>query len=276
MKKVLLIDGDQFLFKACVAVEKEILWDDQNHVLYSNVNEAWGVLTDMLTRIFERFKTEEHALTFSTAPNFRMDIDPTYKNNRVTRKPLCYVTLREKLEGSYNCVGMPGLEADDVMGILATKPGSKARRIIVSQDKDMRTIPATVWNGKDLTHVTEAEADRFHLYQALIGDTSDGYPGCPGVGPVAAEELLTEPYIWESYEHVMKSGPRKGEMEVRWKKGTAASAWDAVVSSYVKAGLTAEHALTQARLARILRWSDWNTETKSPILWTPKSNEELQ
>lgn len=270
MKKVLLIDGDQFLFKACVAVEKEILWDDQNHVLYSNVNEAWGVLTDMLTRIFERFKTEEHALTFSTAPNFRMDIDPTYKNNRVTRKPLCYVTLREKLEAHYNCVGMPGLEADDVMGILATKPGSKnVRRIIVSQDKDMRTIPATVWNGKDLVHVTEAEADRFHLYQALIGDTSDGYPGCPGVGPVAAEELLTEPFVWEAYEHTMKSGPRKGEAEGRWKKGPAASTWEAVVSSYIKAGLTADHALTQARLARILRWSDWNTETKEPILWTP-------
>ena len=273
MKRQLLIDGDQFVFKACVAIEKEILWDDQNHVLYSNANEAWANLTGMLQRIFDRFRTEDHALTFSSTPNFRLGIEPTYKNNRVTRKPLCYAAMREKVEAAYNCVSMPGLEADDVMGILATKPHTAGvRRIIVSIDKDMRTIPATIWNGKDLLHIKEAEADRFYLYQTLIGDTTDGFAGCPGVGPVAAEALLTEPYVWEAYEHTLKSGVRKGDVEQRWRKGPAASPWEAVVSTYAKAGLSEEHALTQARLARILRWSDWNTETKTPVLWKPDAS----
>lgn len=269
--KVLLIDGDQFVFRAAVAVERETLWDDQNHVLYSNANEAWDVLVGMLDRIFERFETREHALTFSSSPGFRMDVDPTYKSNRVLRKPLCYALLREKVEAHYNCLAMPGLEADDVMGILATKPG-RSTRIIVSQDKDMRNIPAQVWNGKDMYHVTQDEADRFHLYQTLIGDTSDGYPGCPGVGAVAATEFLEAPFVLESYQHELKSGKRKGEFETRWQKTPVDNAdmWKGVVSFYEKAGLTEADALKQARLARILRWSDWDTKEKTPILWTPK------
>jgi DNA polymerase-1 len=42
-----------------------------------------------------------------------------------------------------------------------------------------------------------------------------------------------------------------------------------VVSLYAKAGLTEADALRQARLARILRWTDWDNKKKEPILWTP-------
>jgi hypothetical protein len=42
---------------------------------------------------------------------------PTYKNNRAnSRKPLCYVQLREDVEKDYICKSFPTLEADDVMG----------------------------------------------------------------------------------------------------------------------------------------------------------------
>jgi 5'-3' exonuclease len=244
-KRVLLIDGDQFLFKASIAVEKETKWDDQNHVLYSNSNEAWDVLVGMLDRIFERFETKEHALTFSAPPNFRFDVWPDYKGARDPRKPLCYATLREKVEGEYNCVAMEGLEADDVMGILATKPG-KTQRIIISQDKDMRTIPTTVWNGKETYNISQAEADYFHMYQTLIGDTSDGYKGCPGIGPKKAEAML-------QFSDLQEHRPL----------------WPRVLEAYTKAGLTEADALTQARLARILRWSDWDAKERKPILWTP-------
>lgn len=271
-KRVLLIDGDQFVFKAAVAVEEEVRWDDQNHVLFSNYNKAWENLTGMLDRIFERFETNEHALCFSTdssKPNFRYGVWADYKGKRSPRKPLCYARMIESVQSEYNCVSMPGLEADDVMGILATKPG-KTQRVIVSQDKDMRTIPTHVWNGKDDYHVTPEEADRFHMYQTLIGDTSDGYPGCPGVGDVSATAFLDAPYILEAYAHILKSGPRKGLEEIRWAQVPTDNMWEGVVSHYLKAGLTEADALVQARLARILRWSDWNGETKEPILWSPK------
>jgi DNA polymerase-1 len=255
MKRLLLIDGDEFLFRACAAVEKEVKFNvilgevDWNeppiHVLGSNPVEARQVLDEMLDRIFTRFETKEHLLCFSSPPNFRYTVDPTYKNNRAnSRKPLCYVELREQVEADFKCKALPGLEADDVMGIIATTPAIQKRNpIIVSQDKDMQTIPTSVWRQGELVNVTEDQADYYHMFQTLVGDTSDGYKGCPGVGKVKAEKLLT---IHPDFM------------------------WERVVAAYEKAGLTEQDALTQARLARILRFSDWDNETKQPILWSPK------
>jgi 5'-3' exonuclease len=245
MKKLLLIDGDEFIFRGTAAVEHESRWDDQNHTLHANENKAWDTITGMIERIFERFDTTDHVLCFSQAPNFRFGIDPTYKNNRAaSRKPLCYGIMREKCDEVYKTKSMAGLEADDVMGILATKPG-KSQKIIVSQDKDMKTIPTTVWTGKDLLHILEDEADYWHMYQTLIGDTSDGYKGCPGIGPKKAEKLLAD------------------------AKANDVTAWTVVKAQFDKANLTEADALVQARLARILRWEDWDSEKKEPILWTP-------
>lgn len=247
MSKLLLIDGDEFIFRATAAVEHETRWDDQNHVLFSNENKAWDTLTGMLDRIFDRFDTKEHVLCFSAPPNFRFTVDPTYKNNRASsRKPLCYALMREKVEEHYKCKAQVGLEADDVMGMLATQP-TKRQKIIVSQDKDMKTIPTTIWNGKDLTTYTTVEADYWHMYQTLVGDTSDGYKGCPGVGKVKAEKLLND-CINEAGVHLM---------------------WTVVKAQFEAKELTEADALTQARLARILRWSDWDQDKKEPILWTP-------
>jgi DNA polymerase-1 len=262
MKRLLLIDGDEFLFRACAAVEKEVKFNvilgevDWNeppiHVLGSNPVQAREVLDEMLDRIFERFETREHVMCFSAPPNFRYTVDPTYKNNRAnSRKPLCYVDLREQVEADFNCKALPGLEADDVMGIIATTPAIQKRNpIIVSQDKDMQTIPTSVWRQGELVNVTEEMADYYHMFQTLVGDTSDGYKGCPGVGKVKAESQLkaAQAYIAEA--------------------GTG-SLWDAVKRLYEKAGLTEQDALTQARLARILRRSDWDDVKKAPILWSP-------
>jgi 5'-3' exonuclease len=254
VKPLVLIDGDQFVFKATVALEKEVRWDDQNHVLYSNVEECWDNLKGMLERVLERFNSREHALCFSADPNFRKAIDPDYKGHRSPRKPLCYAAMLERVKTDYRVVAMPGLEADDVMGILATKPGNAERATIVSQDKDMKSIPVTVWDGKDLVKITAPEANYWHLYQTLIGDTSDGYKGCPGTGPVKAKAIL-------------EGWPTAG---INGDQGTPREAWAAVVEAYTKAGLTEADALTQARLARILRWSDWDGAKKEPILWSPK------
>jgi 5'-3' exonuclease len=261
LKRLLLIDGDEFLFRACAAVEKEVKFNvilgevDWNeppiHVLGSNPEQAREVLDEMLNRIFERFETREHLLCFSSPPNFRYTVDPTYKNNRAnSRKPLCYVDLREQVEADFKCKALPGLEADDVMGIIATTPAiAKRNPIIVSQDKDMQTIPTSVWRQGELVNVTEDQADYYHMFQTLVGDTSDGYRGCPGVGKVKAEKLLMSP---------------NGVQPLY-----VAAMWPIVVAQFEKAKLTEQDALTQARLARILRYSDWDNEKKEPILWSP-------
>jgi DNA polymerase-1 len=250
----LLIDGDEFLFKACAAMEQEIRWDDQNHVLYANEEMCWDNLLGMIRRIEERFDSKDVLLCFSQTgpdtPNFRLGIDPTYKaHRRDARKPLCYAALRERVEGAYKVQTFPHLEADDVMGILGTKPGSKT--IIVSQDKDMKGLPATVWDGKDIHVIHPSQAEYFHMYQTLVGDAADGYKGCPGVGRVKAERLL----------NAAQDEPRH--------RGDDINYWSAVVAAYEKADLTEADALVQARLSRILRWTDWDREKKEPILWTP-------
>ena len=75
-KKLLLIDGDEMLFKATAAVEHETKWnvvlDDVDwreppiHVLTSHPGKARQVFDEMIERFFERFETREHFLCLST------------------------------------------------------------------------------------------------------------------------------------------------------------------------------------------------------------------
>ncbi len=251
-RTILLIDGDQYLHRACAAVEQETRWDDENHLLWSNCVEAWEVVEGSIDKVLSHFDEKDHVICLSETgtKDFRKDlVDANYKAHRVgSRKPLCFYDLKRKLIAERNCRYVEGLEADDVMGILATKPGPD-NKIIISRDKDMKTIPAKVWTGDSFYNVTQEEADYQHLYQTLVGDAVDGYKGCPGVGPKTAEKLLLEAACQGDYLDRQR--------------------WSAVRKAYEKAGLTEADALRNARLARILRWSDWNSERKEPILWTP-------
>lgn len=250
-KPTLLIDGDLILHRAGSAVETEVRWDDENHVLFSNEEDAWDIVQRGLDTLVRRFEGADYIVCLSQSPNFRLTVDPTYKGNRAkTRKPTCYPAVKKRLEETVRCVSFPGLEADDVMGIFATRDSNT---IICSEDKDMQTIPCKLYAKGEMRVISEEEADRWHMYQTLIGDTSDGYKGCPGIGPKKAEALIQEAINAEAH-----------------KCGTMTHCvWPTVVATFEKAGLTEADALTQARLARILRSSDWDADAKQPILWTP-------
>lgn len=242
---VLLIDGDEYLYKACAALEVEVQWDAQNHVLSCNAEEAWDVFCGSLEKVIGELDATKAFLAFTGTGNFRRDIYPAYKAKR-GRKPLCYGTLFERAHETFKCLHVDGLEADDILGIWATS-GRFKNAIIVSADKDMQTLPATIWREGNVIKQSPEQADAFWLFQTLTGDTADGYPGCPGVGKVKAEKLIAEFH---------------GEQGFYFKE-----AWDAVVKTYEAAGLTAEDAVLQAQLARILRNTDYvNKEVK---LWQP-------
>lgn len=252
---LLLIDGDEVVYRIAAALEHEVQWDEQNWVLYSNADAVFDEVKAHMGRLFERFGTERHVLAFTGSGNFRkVLVDPTYKNNRAgKRKPLCYGTVRERCDLSFHTMVRPGLEADDVLGILATKPGA-GRKIICGQDKDFKTVPAEVWNGKDL--LRSYEADRFHMLQTLCGDAADGYKGCPGIGPAKAVKILADENGYDLHEY-----------EDTWPK---------VVKAFYDADYGYDYALSQARLARILRWEDWDQEKQEPILWTPPPSPDCQ
>jgi DNA polymerase-1 len=79
--------------------------------------------------------------------------------------------------------------------------------------------------------------------QALTGDQTDGYQGCPGVGPVKAEKILSKVKDGKYYE--------------------------AVRDTFIQAGYTEEDAIRNIRLATILTSDLWNPAAKAPILFTP-------
>ena len=108
------------------------------------------------------------------AGNFRKQIDPSYKSNRrKTRKPVGYVAFCDWVRETYATVSKPMTEADDIMGIIATKPGNQGKVTIVSDDKDMKTIPGRLYRpmSDELIEVSEADADRYFLTQVLTGDS---------------------------------------------------------------------------------------------------------
>src|SRR5690606_12264806 len=62
-------------------------------------------------------------------------------------------------------------------------------KVIVSEDKDLHTVPGLHFNpAKDskVRYVSTLDADRLFLYQTLVGDPVDGYPGAPRIGPKSA------------------------------------------------------------------------------------------
>ena len=112
----------------------------------------------------------------------------------------------------------------------------------------MKTVPSTIWfmQGDDYTQINEEDADYNHMMQTLTGDSTDGYSGCPSVGRITADKILKE------------------------HKGNKSAMWEAVLKRYKMNKLDKKYALLQARLARIIRASDYNFERRRPRLWLPQ------
>jgi len=239
----LLIDSDILLYQSAFAVEKEVRWDDDIITLHTDANELISALDRSLETIQANLGGDI-ILAMTHSRNFRKTLYPAYKANRTSRKPLGFHTGREYLAATYQTYERPWLEADDCLGILAGLHGSDC--IVVSADKDLLQIPGlhASMEGATVTRVTPEDGEAMFWKQALTGDATDNYPGCPGIGPVKAWSILKD----------LK---------------TTEERWAAVVATYRKHGLSEEYALTQARLAKILTPDLYNFETKEAILWNP-------
>ena len=243
--RTLLVDADFVLHRACVVASEEIRWTDDVHTIHVNVQQAKDKIQADIKRAMDETECDAFIVCLSCpgAENWRYKVLPTYKNNRAeTLKPPGFYAVRDWLKDLGLTYERPTLEADDVMGILATHPKAvEGEKVIYSRDKDMKTIPGTLWNEVSLMTISEAEADLWHLKQALMGDKTDGYDGCPGIGPVTAEKLL---------------------------RG-ASDPWAVIVQQYAKKGISADVALQMARVARICRATDYDMRQKEVILWNP-------
>lgn len=240
----LLIDADLLLYSACSACEYDVKWDDTLHTLHLEEGDVKDFITMRVDYWRDLAGDQDVVMCLSDYPSFRYTLLPHYKANRIgKRKPLGMQDIRWWLQQEYPCRLIAGLEADDVMGILATND-SHSNPVIVSIDKDMRTVPCSLLAKDMVETVTQAEADRAWMRQTLTGDSTDNYPGLKGVGPVKAEKILGDAI-------------------------TLIDLWTRVVQAYQKGGLTWQDALLNARMARILRHGDYDFDQSVVRLWEP-------
>ena len=238
---MLLIDSDFLAYKAAQACEIGIDFGEDVIIAQSQFSEVLKVFHNELNKVTKAMMEDDFILYFSSTKNFRKKIYPDYKGHRMKRKPLGYKRLVNYCRENHNFKLIEGLEADDTIGIEATRFADPSN-IIVSPDKDMRQIPSTLWNlTDDVTEINKEDGDKWHLIQSLSGDPTDGYSGCPGIGVKRATELLD-----------------KNENK-----------WEAVCKAYRDRGLSDDDALLNARLAKILQKEDFDHDRNQPILWTP-------
>ena len=238
----ILCDADFIVYKACAAAETEVDFGDDVILVTSNFSDAYNATKRELTKLENKFGAfSSLILFFSDSTNFRKKILPDYKGHRNRKKPCGYKRVINALRKEYKVIMKPTLEADDSMGIYATKyPGN----IIASPDKDMRQIPGQLYNFDETFTVSKEDGARWHLIQSISGDQTDGYGGVSGIGVKRAETLFKE-------------------------KGYS---WKTVVEAFKDKGQTEEDALVNARLARILTVDDYDFKTKRPKLWSPSSD----
>ena len=247
MTRSLLVDADMLLFTAVKLCEVEIEWMPDVITTHLPLREVSLLFDEMLDNKKKQSEADEEILCWTSPDNFRLEVDPTYKGNRRATnhrlKPVGFKEARRRMESKYNSECWYRLEADDVLGILQTRDLGKDT-VIWSGDKDLNQIPGLhLDNDGTVKTINEPEADVFFYRQILIGDAVDGFGGCPSIGPKTAEKLIP------------------------LKDFTPASAWRTVVKNYKKKGLSEQQALVQARLARILRSTEYNYDDID--LWTP-------
>jgi DNA polymerase-1 len=246
----LLVDGDILLYRTTSSCEVEIDWGEDFWTLTSDIHEVRSALDHQLNKLKEDSNCDDVTICLTSKSNFRKQLNPSYKDNRSdVRKPLAFSEAKSYLKDHYNTQESYWLEADDLMGILSTQDPDN--RCIVSEDKDLMTIPGWHWSfeSKEMYTSHPDEANRYFFKQALTGDKTDGYAGCPGIGPVKADRLLD-------------AADQEGVS--RWKK---------VLDAYDKAGYDEAHALMQCRMAYILQKEQWNGLDKYPELWYPDDYE---
>jgi DNA polymerase-1 len=240
-----LIDADIVAFKASASTERPIDWGDGMWTLHAFEHEGIEYIHSYLHKIVNTLGDGEFSLFLTDPENWRKEVLPSYKSNRKgQRKPLTLQPLRQYMLDNMRAVMVPSMEADDLLGITAT---NETDCVIVSEDKDLATIPCQLFNpAKDeaVRTISEFDADYLHMKQTLTGDPVDGYAGLAGCGDKTAEKIL------DGCETVKEM-------------------WAAVVQAYSKKKLSEEVALTQARVARICRASDFDFNTGKVILWKP-------
>ncbi len=218
-EKLVLIDGHSIINRAFYGVP------DLTNASGVHTGAVYGFL-NIFFKLLDEEKPDYVVVAFDEhAKTFRHEVYAEYKG---TRKPMPeelrqQVPLLRRVLDSMNveCISVPGLEADDIMGTLAKKSQAMGMKVsLVSGDRDLLQIadeniliriPKTKSGKTTIEDYTPQRVEEefgvspadFIQLKALMGDSSDNIPGVPKIGPKTASELMkTYGSIDGIYEHL--------------------------------------------------------------------------
>ncbi|MDP9100770.1 MAG: 5'-3' exonuclease [Actinomycetota bacterium] len=226
--RLILLDAPSLWYRAFHGVPESVTAPDG-----SPVNAVRGYL-DLLARIIKDTRPTRlvAAVDLDWRPAFRVAAVPSYKLHRTTEggaeaEPPALagqvaVILEVQEAIGLACVGVPGYEADDVLGTLATRATGPTD--VVTGDRDLFQLvrddaPVRVlYTVEKLRPYDEAAVTaRYGIpgrayadFAVLRGDPSDGLPGVKGVGEKTAAALVSRFGSVEALLEAVDSGVPDG------------------------------------------------------------------
>ena len=216
MSKLLILDGNSVLHRAYYALPD---WRNRSGEATAGV---YGFLS-MLLKAIEELKPTHAAVVFDCPePTFRHTMYVGYQTNREKDRQISEDIWGQvdKLKIVLEKMGVPvyaipSFEADDVIGTLAKQ--CKKEVIIITGDRDLMQLVndrvKLYMPQKGLSDGQIIDRDRVREklgvwpeqvvdYKALVGDSSDNYPGVTGIGPKTAIDLISN---YSNYSNIFKN-----------------------------------------------------------------------
>ncbi len=219
MKKIVLVDGNNLLFRSyfATAYTGNIMKNSKGFP----TNALYGFI-NMINKIVEEEKPEYMAVAFDIGTNFRKQKYSFYKEGR-NKTPEELIMQMPKAREVLDAMGikyfeLEPYEADDIIGTISkmTEEDPDAYTLIVSSDKDLLQLVSDETEMKLLKQKDYIRYNRESFkkdygiepigiidLKGLSGDPSDNIPGVAGVGDKTALKLLQDFGSVEGiYEHI--------------------------------------------------------------------------
>lgn len=233
---VYLVDGTYELFRHYFAVPGATDADG------NEIGAVRGVLNSILS-LLEKGVTHIGVATDHVIESFRNDLYPHYKTGEGIPEDLwSQFNLLEEALGAMGVLvwAMVEFEADDALAaaaVKAAKEKSVDTVIICTPDKDLSQCVVgdkivqldrrknEIRNAQGVVTKFGVRAESIPDYLALVGDTSDGYPGLPGWGAKGAASVLS---VYPHLEDIPKD-PKDWNSSIRGSAklaNTLFSSWE--------------------------------------------------
>lgn len=213
-KKIYLIDGNSFIYRMFFALPEFATKDGRV------VNATFGMAKFFVGQL--KKENPDYIVFIKDAKwnNFRHELYSEYKATR-ERMPDSLRSQIGDIEDmitrmNIDIIEIPGFEADDVIGTLATRLGAESQNeiYILSGDKDLYALvneQVKIYDTqrKKISGPQETfekfgiPAECVRDYLAICGDSSDNIPGIAGIGPKKAQVLLNEFWTLEKIYEII-------------------------------------------------------------------------